>query len=567
MSSFSSKICFLLYSFDFLSGSENLRRFNRRKNVSLVGLILTIILIMMMAIYATTKLVDYFQQVNFSLNAIEDSSLRTDATLYIGNETIALLRVIQHDIDENEVDIPDLLKIFKFNIRQYEYDCENDKYEIKYYPLVNCTKYFTAEDLVKYDLPVHYVQQSLCPPYDEGLKIRWNKKATASLIFQVFLCNKNEDSNCYSEEEIQEKYNSGELDGISFGFIHEFDLIDNYNRSNPLSVESVISEAYIDFVSHCYADVKSKFIYYESNNGIIFNNFKKYTGLTSDSFTHSSKAKELFDYKSTILSLSFSLNINSILNYKRTYEKITSVIVDIFGITRVLFFLGGFIVSVLSQNYFSFKLFDEIFSQKFCSKNSNEINKNIQNFTDPKNSPNKNISKENKISINISNTPEDSNKIGSDKIILKTKKHKTKKGKIKKNNIINTIKIINEGNSDNSNMKIMENSIIKKIDDEKYSAILLRYLGYDANDKRKFSFWYYICSQFNRRNNNMKIINSCAKLINQCLSLEQLIKNCLNIDILLTPYEYQELNNIDIFNKIIDDDFKKTIKDIKLKKE
>ena len=114
---------------------------------------------------------------------------------------------------------------------------------------------------------------------------------------------------------------------------------------------------------------------------------------------------------------------------------------------------------------------------------------------------------------------------------------------------------------------IKNNNILKKAEDEKYSEILSQYLGYDAKNKKRFSFWNFIFSQFYKRNKNNKIIDSCAKIINNYLSLEQIINNGINNDILLTHYESQELNNIDAFDQIIDDDFKKTIKNIKEKKE
>ena len=42
---------------------------------------------------------------------------------------------------------------------------------------------------------------------------------------------------------------------------------------------------------------------------------------------------------------------------------------------------------------------------------------------------------------------------------------------------------------------------------------------------------------------------------------------CINVDVLLTNYELKEINNIDLLNKIIDDDFKNAIKNIKGKKK
>ena len=55
-------------------------------------------------------------------------------------------------------------------------------------------------------------------------------------------------------------------------------------------------------------------------------------------------------------------------------------------------------------------------------------------------------------------------------------------------------------------------------------------------------------------------------MINNYLSLEKIINNGIDIDILLANCKFQIFNNIDILNKIIDDDFKKNIKDIKKKK-
>ena len=67
----------------------------------------------------------------------------------------------------------------------------------------NCTNYFTNDDMEKYDIPQYYIEQSLCPPYDKGIKLRWNKYGSSKLTFEILLCNKTEDENCYSEEEIK----------------------------------------------------------------------------------------------------------------------------------------------------------------------------------------------------------------------------------------------------------------------------------------------------------------------------------------------------------------------------
>ena len=573
MSSIQSKISFFIYSFDFLSGTKNFKLFDREKNVSLFGLIFTIILAIMTLFYATFEIINYFQQTNFSLISMEDNSEKLDATKYIGNETIIALRFIKYDSDEEgndiEVEIPDIFKIFKFKVIQYNYEYENDHYEYLYYDMENCTNYITDDISIKYDIPYYYIKESVCPPNNKGLKIRWNNHAISTIYFQVYLCNKDKDENCYSKEEIEEKYNSSELDNIVFGLIQEFGIIDNYNHSNPITTQSLLTEGDINLDYYYNGESINKFIHYSSDDGIIFTNIKNYTGLRYDDYTYNYQDRDdPYNYDSPLLLIKYRLDMDYLLDYKRTYLTLTTVIVDIAGIARILFFVGGYAISFLGQNYFSYKLFDEIFSQKYQLKYPNDIKKNIQIHEDISSqySSNKNI--ENK--INISNIPEYS-KISSEKIYLreKNKKLKIKKGKIKKNYMIKSNIIANDGNSDKTNVKIMnkDSNEIKKIDDEKYSIILSKYLGYDEKDKRKFSFWNYIFSQFNSKNNNMKIINNCAQMVNNYLSLEHIINNGINIDILLAHNEPQELNNIDIFNKIISDDFKKTIKNIKEKKE
>ena len=576
MTSTQAKISFFIYSLDFLSGTKNFRLFDREKNVSLVGLIFTIILAIITLVYSAIEILNYFQETNFSLISMEDNSEQIDATKFIGNDTLAALRFIKYDVDEEEneieVEIPDLLKIFKIKVQQFNYEYDTDHYEYKYYDMENCSKYYKSEDFEKFNLPEYIISQSVCPPKDKELKLRWNQNGISKLYFEVKLCNKSEDENCYSKEEIEEKYNSSELDNIAFGFIQEFGIIDNYNHSYPIKTESLLTEGDIYLENFFNSETKSKFIHYQSDDGIIFSNIKNYTGLRYDTVTEKYKDRDIFDYEIPLLKITYLLDMNYVLNYKRTYVKLTTVIVDISGIARVLFLIGGYIISFLGQNFFSYQLFDEIFMQKYKLTYPDEEKKNnIQIHEDISSqfSSNKNMSKDSK--INIYNIPEYSNKNGSENKFLRIKKRKVKKGKNKKNDNPSTNIIINEGSSDITDVKDMDKdnntNTVKKVDNEKYSLILSQYLGYNAKTKKKFTFFNFIGSEFYNKSNKTKVINSCAKMINNYLSLEKIINTGINIDLLLAHCESDEHNNIEVFNKIIDDDFKKTIKDIKEKKE
>ena len=214
---------YYIYNLDFLSGSIKIKILNRDKNVSLAGLILTLIFSVGVISYSIVELVDFFRLTNFSLISMEDNTQDINAIKYIGNDTIALVRFVKIKSGENgkeyEEGFPDFLKIFKIRVKQVNYDTGAIDSSSQYYDMQNCTNVMTNEEIVKFKLNQEMVSQSLCPPYDKGLKLRWNKYGTSQLSFEILLCNKSENQNCYSETEINEKYKSGELDHIVFGFI------------------------------------------------------------------------------------------------------------------------------------------------------------------------------------------------------------------------------------------------------------------------------------------------------------------------------------------------------------
>ena len=98
----------------------------------------------------------------------------------------------------------------------------------------NCLNHITNDELTKFNLYLYLyiIPQSLCPPKGQGFKLRWNIKGVSELYFKVLLCNKTKNPNCYSEEEIEEKYENGELDNTQLDFIQEYSTIDNYNHSD-----------------------------------------------------------------------------------------------------------------------------------------------------------------------------------------------------------------------------------------------------------------------------------------------------------------------------------------------
>ena len=567
MISFYEKLSFYIYSLDLLSGTKPLKILNREKNVSLTGLIFTFILIVISIIYGTIVLLEYSKQKNYTLISMEDNSNKISSLLNLGNETAAFLRFYKVSLDENgsqvNDDIPDFSKIFKILVTQYIFYHHTQESEYKEdINLINCTNFLNS-NFYKHGVSQQIIEKSFCPPNDKGLKVGSNSIISSTLYFHIKLCNKTEDLNCYTDDEIKEKYESGYLSNIFFEFYQENNIIDNDNYTNPLTTKFIKILYYIDLNYYIKFDSTSNFISYESNDGIIFNDIKKYNGLRYNTFKYDINTRqEIYDKESEIISIGYTIDTDYVLYFKRTYVKLPTVIVEIYGIVKIFFTIGGFIINYSFKNYFSFKLFDEIFSKKYSDTIALKKKRNIFNNSFTQAISNKNLLNVNTVLIDNNNKNKEKKncQISRTNIVEENKKGK----KIRKNYTVINDSI--KSNRDDSSRKIINSNFnFNKDSDEQYSKILFKYLGYNKKIKKKFSLWNFICSQFIKTNNEMKIINGIAQIIDKYLSLENLINNGINIDILISDFDKQN-NNIDMYDKIVGGDIKEVIKKIKLGK-
>ena len=159
--------------------------------------------------------------------------------------------------------------------------------------------------------------------------------------------------------------------------ICENNIIDHKNKTKPIS-ESFIYHTTSGFNSLEYTDISSniQYIKYESDNGLLFKNNKYFKGISFSSLISSRKTinnynlkKDMEKYKSSnVGSILFSINKANYDNYKRSYQKIQSLLAEIMSVISIIFEIG--------------KIISNFFCEKKMSKDIvryilNKENKNI----------------------------------------------------------------------------------------------------------------------------------------------------------------------------------------------
>jgi hypothetical protein len=122
--------------------------------------------------------------------------------------------------------------------------------------------------------------------------------------------------------------NNAYLDNfITIELITENDIIDHDNKTNPIVVSSYFYTGYYDFDEYFCIDYRFELIRYETDNGYFFNNFKNFSGVGMSEISLKN------DFVSSSLGeITFQQSEKNYSHYKRSYEKIQSLLADIMSI-------------------------------------------------------------------------------------------------------------------------------------------------------------------------------------------------------------------------------------------
>ena len=129
--------------------------------------------------------------------------------------------------------------------------------------------------------------------------------------------------------------------------IAENDIIDHKNKKAP-----IISSSYY-YKSHYYSnsnflniEYNFEFIRYENDDGYFFHNSEDFMAVGMSDITHDIENRLIHK---NCASIKYSLSEKSSSHYKRSYQKIQSLLADIMSIINILISIGKIIKTFFCQ--------------------------------------------------------------------------------------------------------------------------------------------------------------------------------------------------------------------------
>ena len=275
--------------------------------------------------------------------------------------------------------------------------------------------------------------------------------------------------------------------------ISENNIIDHYNKSDPIR-ESYVYHYTESFNSLLYSKINYNFQYikYESDDGIIFKNTKSLNGITFSNIdfvrTKSINKEEYFKNEniSLIGAIEFNFNKSNFDRYKRSYQKLPSLLAEIMSVISLLLAIGKQISLLLCEKNMSYDIIDNLLNKnenkKYILRHPNFRIKNII-FND--------LKKESFIS--------EKEKIKNE---LSEKKNNNDK-KEKKNNYNE----LNKSKDFNVSKDLINNIIEAK-----------------SKIKNKINYFHIIKSFFCFKDNRTKLINLYHEIIFEDFSVEKMLE-------------------------------------------
>ena len=276
--------------------------------------------------------------------------------------------------------------------------------------------------------------------------------------------------------------------------LSENDLINHNNKENPIT-KNYIFQFIGGYSSYEYSTINFNFQYikYESDDGLFFENRKLFNGISfSDivSFRNIQKDYNLEEnFKkynhSRIGTISFSINMSNYDHYKRTYQKMQSLLAEIMSVISLFFEIGRQVTGILIRKKMSINIIDNIINNNKEIKLQNKIIKIDKSFTS-------------NIKNNISSSDR---KDIFPEIIDKT-------------NNINHLE-------NNNRLKLVH---IKRNNElMNYTKIYLAFSN-NADKLKKINYFNIIKSYFCFKDEKSKIINLFHNIVNEDMSVEKIME-------------------------------------------
>ena len=484
----------VLYTFDLLGIVPQLRIFNNSSYKSSFSTIISIIILIISILFSIYSIVIYARFENPTVTYSRDNDKFTDRSILL-KDTLLMLQLIDPSTLQNinssnayyeavhlEIDYKGNYSVSPINIEI----CELGKnIDLKYKEIIN--------DI---EIAGYHLKDFYCISSEFGNKSLYytpNVGFSYLYLYPIFIKSSN-----YTPERMQNL------------IISESDIIDHNNKNNPIN-KSYIFQFTTGFNSNKYTRINyyMQYIKYESDLGLFFRDSRI---LNAKSFSSIDfyQIDEKFDFENNedikIGEIIFQINKANFDNYKRSYQKIQSLITDVTTIVNLLFSIGRFITNIALIKKMNKDILKTILNE------SNNENNNF--FILNKNNNAKELIKKFRKSDDKSI---DLNRTGS-----KFKSNAHSKDNLKEIKIINSK--VNQLNKSISDTKIIEN----------------------------LNYFHIIKSFLCFKDKKIKLINLCNNIINEDICIEKILNRIYYLETINYNFsekyleEYKNNINMDI---------------------
>ena len=484
----------ILYTFDLIGITPQLKIFNRSTYKTILSSILSIGIILLSFSFFLYTLIIYFHFDNPVVIYSKDNDKSTNRTFLI-KDTLLLLLLVEPTISS----FKSINKSDAFFESIYVAVDLSGNYKMIPLTLDTC-KLGTNVD-IKYKEIIDEmgnnqflsINESFCISQKYGdLPLYYHPEAGFSeLHFYISINNKS-------------KINPQKIQAI---IVSENDIINHSNRSNPI-IKNFVRQITPNFNLEEYTTINydMQYVKYESDNGLFF---RSLTILNAKSFSSMSyyrniKAGDNYDSNNNLRlgEIIIEVNKSNFDNYSRTYTKLQTLITEIYAIINIFFSIG----KIISQILFEKKMSKDIIRVLLSRENNNdEIN----------HSRNQNLQKKkiNKLFKNIEN-----NKISSLELI---------KSNVKSEGKINGFENLEQHNKDNIKNKA------KNRNSGNISTKILK----------KINLINIIKSFFCCKDKKSVLVNACHNFVIDSISIEKILKTLYKLEngyyILLEKSKYK----------------------------
>jgi hypothetical protein len=505
----------ILYNFDIIGPNPQLYIFNNNRYKTLLSFIISIIIILFSVFFTIFSLVQYFKFENpiFSYTKGNDKNTNREFLL---KDTFLMFQLIDSTsikhIDESVAYFESTYKTIFDNGKVEEGSLKIEKCELGKNIDIKFKDFIIGKSNFGRPLEEFYCFS----PNNGNLSLFYYPDVCYNIIdLQIVFKN----NTLYIPEKIQSL------------IVSENNLIDHNNKSNPLS-NSFEYHPTPSFSSSQFTTVNYnfQFIKYESDEGYFYRNSRNFIGISFSDMTFFNSYNENYNIekklkeenKINIGTIEFSLNRSNFDSYKRTYQKLQSLLAEIMSVISLIFEIGRQISAFLCEKNMSKDII-----QTLINRDQKHLLR-VQSYR---------INKLCKTSENI-----------------KTTSIERKNTQFESVDMMNN-KLENSERIDKNKLNISKNDLAYK--NEKIKQIEI-----NNNHIDKVNYFHILKSYFCFKDKKTEMINLCNDIITEDMCVERILERFYNLEKLSHHYSGTKTEKIKINKNRGVKGPKKLIKDI-----